>query len=167
MRYIHTICVGIVLLLLVQCIVHPVAAEKTIVLDFFYSGGCLPCEKKFSIIQGFEHNETYNNTVIFHWRDYAKDSGDEIAIQEYDTIYYPIFRENISFPLSFVVIKNETNRTIITNITNESIAMVLDTYISGVKPTEQSNGTPGFELIPVVIAISLVILWKRKRELFG
>ena len=167
MKYIHAICAALVFFLFFFCMVQPALAEKTITLDFFYSGSCSSCQAKFPIIQELEQNETYNSTVIFNWKD---ETNNESARQEYENVYDPIFRKNASFPLAFVVIKNETNRTIIIlddYTTVENITRVLNTYITG-KPftepsTPQSDKTPGFDLILILGCIALVLFMKRKR----
>lgn len=159
----------VLFLFLFQILVQPVLAEEQVVLDFFYSGGCGSCKAKFPIIQELEQDEKYRDSVIFNWKD---KSNNVSAIDEYETVYRPIFAANASFPLSFVVIKNETDRIIIIkNITVEHLSNVLDTYLSinnnasngGNETTDESNETPGFELIIILCGISLVLLWKRRR----
>jgi thiol-disulfide isomerase/thioredoxin len=143
--------------------VQPALAEKKVILDFFYSGGCGSCLTKLLIIQGLEQNESYNTTVFFHYKNYAADSGDEAAIQEYQTVYEPMMLANHSVWLSFVVIKNVTDRTIITDITVENITRVLNTYIAGTPNAERSDETPGFVLILILSSIAFVLFMKRKR----
>jgi len=140
--------------------VQPVYAKKAVTLDFFYSGSCGSCREKFPIIQELEHNATYNTTVQFYWKD---TSYDEAAREEYETVYDPMFRANHSFPLTFVVIKNDTARTIITGISVLNISVVLDDYLAGTPHTEPDE-TPGFALILLLMSIPFVLFMKRRRK---
>jgi hypothetical protein len=149
-------------LIFFQFVIQPVLAEEQVIFDFFYESGCNSCEENLVLFQPLEQDEKYKDVVVFNWKDKATN---ESAKQEYETVYHPIFQEIPSFPLSFIVIKNATNRTIITppDMTMEYVTSVLDEYVAGVE-IEKSEDTPSFELIFVIAAVALMLLWKRKQQ---
>jgi hypothetical protein len=121
----------LILLLLIafQMIVQPVLADEQIIMDFFYSGACGSCREKFPVIQEIEQNETYNDRVIINWKDHA---NNQTAKQEWEDVYVP----KIGRVIIFVVIKSETNETILLrdDITEDEIKRNLDLYLAGEDP---------------------------------
>jgi len=118
------------LLFCIQLMIQPVLAEEDhIVLDFFYSSGCGSCDVKLKLIEDeFEYNETYQDILVVVKKDIAANHTYRTEWKEkYSTVSYP-----------FVVIKNETNETVIPkqHIEVVYIANVLDAYIAGMTPNE-------------------------------
>ena len=121
------------LLLLSQSLIQPVLADGEIILDFFYSSNCEPCEESLILIENeFEKNETYNGTLIVNIKDIAVN-------EDYREEYFDKYINYTVYPL--VVIKSGMNETIIgeMDITVEYIKNIIDAYLTGEKPNETNN----------------------------
>jgi len=150
----------LILIFIIQFLIVPASAEEQIIFDFFYEGECGTCLENKEIIDQISSEEKYSDYVTFNYKDKANDAD---AAEEYETVYYPIFNEQHSFPLSFVVIKNQTNETLIsepTNLNYEYLTGILDTYLAGI----ESNSTPGFEILFLFAGIFIIFLLKKKHK---
>ena len=171
MKKIIILVLASLLILGMQCVIQPAVAGDTVVFDFFYGSYCNSCKQKFPIIREIENNTNYQGLVTFTWKD--RDTSEAVQ-QEYEATYEPIFREQHSFPLTFVVIKNETNTTLIytDNFNVPYISSVLDQYIATVDlPVDAPPSTGvGYEIIMIAAVIvtfsfiALIVILQKKKK---
>ena len=102
--------------------------KEKIQVEFFYSSSCGSCKQYYDPLQAIEDNESYTDTVVVLWKDIGEN-------QDYDDEYrnYYIKEYGVYFP--FVVVKNETNETIIkkSDLTIDYLESVINGYIAGME----------------------------------
>jgi thiol-disulfide isomerase/thioredoxin len=134
-------------LFLFLLLIQPVLAEEKIVLEFFYSSGCKSCTKYLPAIDKIE--TMYNETVAVQKKDERSYENYQIEYEYYRRMYNNLTGNIVVRP--FVVIRNETNVTILTssnlakdqsNVTPETvnnIRNVIEAYLAGLKPNVTNN----------------------------
>ncbi len=171
MRIIQRISILILALFLFQLFVQPVlASEEKVELHFYYSDNCRSCkENKENVIEKIYENEAYKDYLTVIYKAYQPPEDKNYKESYYDE-YHTKYKFKGDLSLSVVVIKNETDETVIGsgsgNITLEYIHKVLEDYIPELKETKtenETNKTPGFELLFAVISIFIILVWKRKK----
>lgn len=119
-----------ILLFLFQFFVQSVLADENeeIRVEFFYSSSCNSCKQYYDEIQAVENNESYNDTVIVQWKDIATN-------QDFKDEYRNYYNKEYGVSLPFVVVKNETNETVIkrSDITLGYLENVINSYIAGME----------------------------------
>jgi hypothetical protein len=128
----------VILLIVGQLFVAPVAASETLTVEFFWSSTCRSCIEKHAMVsEVLASNASYKDILVIEWKDIA-DGG--VNQTEWDTR----FRRPTGISLTVMVIGNMTNETVLENkaITSENITATIAAYTAHMTPQDRiNNGT--------------------------
>ena len=107
--------------------------NDVIYVEFFYSVGCGPCEEFYDTAEAIETNESYQEYIVFLWKD--------IENEEYFNEYRNVYIKNYSVYFPFFVVKNQTITTVIKGsmATLDYLENIINDYIAGKPLTPEIN----------------------------
>lgn len=112
----------ILLFIIFAILVQSVAAEKKVVVDFYYSESCGTCEAYKLIIRDIEGNESFTGEIIVNWKEVGSNTTNWEEWRNLGFYTYP----------SVAVYSKTNNLTKIPkgDLTYENLSAVIEAYIA-------------------------------------